>query len=595
MQGRLISVVIGTFAIFAAQGCESEESCVVGRAVPCACTDGRSGAQMCLPDLTYGPCVCTSSGMDGGGFDGGDFDAGPLSDGGEVDVERLMPTGDRVYVRDTLMIQARVRSGAADRVEIHIDGELLVELVPPYSYVWDTRTEDEREYVLTIHAFFGAREAVTPPLTVVVDRTPPSVVERTPVEGTRNVWLWDPITLRMSEPVLASTVTESSIVVSGMGSASIRKTTTLAADEMSFEIELESRPTLPSDVTVEVTPAITDYAGNPAVRDSWSFNAPEWSSVPIDFGTPDVQLLGLEAHAHDSIFVTGRPTPGTGFYVAEWDGARWQSLGGLLGPRTQAGPTLCASDDGNVFVAWSAYNSDGTVLTLYAARWDGTTWLETDVATGSYGDLLLACEGSTVTLMGGYFGPPHFIDFWRWDGAAWDALESGPVSSDARATPTFAATAGGELFVADSGFPGSAYRYDGAWRTEPSPGNFVAPTLAYGDAGDLFLGARFEGSYHGIRRLVGGEWRPLVSETTVYVANTVVLEGGRVVWSYGRRVPPATVVELIDADTMASTTIGTWTDASAGGTALFDTSDGRDLYRAQHYAVSTRVDRWNGR
>ena len=34
--------------------------CVPGQSVACACTDGRSGAQLCATDgRAYGPCQCT--------------------------------------------------------------------------------------------------------------------------------------------------------------------------------------------------------------------------------------------------------------------------------------------------------------------------------------------------------------------------------------------------------------------------------------------------------------------------------------------------------------------------------------------------------
>ena len=45
--------------------------CVPGASPPCACADGRTGAQICQLDEVFGPCVCT---LEGGGtaqFDGG--------------------------------------------------------------------------------------------------------------------------------------------------------------------------------------------------------------------------------------------------------------------------------------------------------------------------------------------------------------------------------------------------------------------------------------------------------------------------------------------------------------------------------------------
>lgn len=41
--------------------CERRDlsACVPGRAVPCACSDGRTGAQTCRDDRVFAPCVCT--------------------------------------------------------------------------------------------------------------------------------------------------------------------------------------------------------------------------------------------------------------------------------------------------------------------------------------------------------------------------------------------------------------------------------------------------------------------------------------------------------------------------------------------------------
>ncbi len=57
-------------------------TCVVGRSEPCACPDGRTGAQTCMPDGTFGVCSCLGS--DGGRP--GD-DAGRPGDGGRDPVD----------------------------------------------------------------------------------------------------------------------------------------------------------------------------------------------------------------------------------------------------------------------------------------------------------------------------------------------------------------------------------------------------------------------------------------------------------------------------------------------------------------------------
>jgi hypothetical protein len=52
--------------IFAAAGCGGGEpepaGCVVGTSVACACTNGKSGAQVCAAEHTFGACICAGAG-----------------------------------------------------------------------------------------------------------------------------------------------------------------------------------------------------------------------------------------------------------------------------------------------------------------------------------------------------------------------------------------------------------------------------------------------------------------------------------------------------------------------------------------------------
>lgn len=41
--------------------CSPAASCVAGQSIACACTDGRSGVQVCSADGSYGACTCSSS------------------------------------------------------------------------------------------------------------------------------------------------------------------------------------------------------------------------------------------------------------------------------------------------------------------------------------------------------------------------------------------------------------------------------------------------------------------------------------------------------------------------------------------------------
>jgi sugar lactone lactonase YvrE len=55
-------------------------SCIPGASAACACTDGRTGAQVCNGDGTFASCSCTSSGQ--AGFDAGPFQVTTLAGNG---------------------------------------------------------------------------------------------------------------------------------------------------------------------------------------------------------------------------------------------------------------------------------------------------------------------------------------------------------------------------------------------------------------------------------------------------------------------------------------------------------------------------------
>lgn len=79
--------------MLACAGCDGGPSaCTPGMSIACACSDGRTGAQVCNADGTFGICMCEGFMFDAGRREdaGRDVDAGRDSDAGrEVDAGRL--------------------------------------------------------------------------------------------------------------------------------------------------------------------------------------------------------------------------------------------------------------------------------------------------------------------------------------------------------------------------------------------------------------------------------------------------------------------------------------------------------------------------
>lgn len=479
-------IVFGVCLAGAAGGCTSE--CVPGASSACACATGAMGAQVCREDGTFGTCMCDVAPRDAGTatFDGGSmpdsgesdggFDAGTTTDpdaGGEdagtpIEISRVAPAPDVVYVRDTLMVQISVRSSDVDRVELLLDGMLLAELVPPYSYVWDTRTYDERSYELVATATRGATTVSTVPLTVIVDRTSPSVVRHVPLGAATNVWLHDPIEIEFSEELLRGTVTGSAVTLNAGGATGLEATVMLDPSGTTITAQLSAAPPLPATVTALVSSTITDLAGNPAVPEEWSFDAPVWTQVGG----------GFELSSRDPALVSGRD--GRALFVAyrafevpwrlhvhQWTGTEWTGLGGSLSSASEK-HRLVLDSLGRPLLGW--FEQSGTEPMIHLARWDGTAWDRSisSVVTSYTSSFELALDGDQPVLL---WVDGEVLRVARWTGTAWEQFGSGvPDIGAVRADARLGLYVRGGLPVigfASGTFPyAGARRWDGtAWQT----------------------------------------------------------------------------------------------------------------------------------
>jgi len=79
------AVIPGLFVFMSCAGSEGGPKCISGESRACACTNGRSGAQLCGPSGTFGTCQCDPGSGGGGGTagsGGGGGTAGPGGGGG---------------------------------------------------------------------------------------------------------------------------------------------------------------------------------------------------------------------------------------------------------------------------------------------------------------------------------------------------------------------------------------------------------------------------------------------------------------------------------------------------------------------------------
>jgi hypothetical protein len=315
------------------------------------------------------------------GHDGGDA-------GGTGNVFISSPTGI-VYTNGIVVIQVGFAPGSPvpGTVDILSSGSQtpLASIGSPFSFPWDTTNVPEGPYQITARAHFGANTVTSAPITVNVDRTPPTISTRVPLPNAVNVDLTIPIVVTVSEALAPATVTSSPVELSNAGSA-VPSKTLLSADGKTLTITLSQRKSLSLPATLqELLPGtITDLAGNPLATTSWTWTAPLWLQYgSVQGGSPD---LALDSKGNAVVCtVAERGAVGSGDFLVSiarhkadttWD----TSLGSPQGPQGSsfvvgASAVAIAADD-NPIVAWPEFEgaNTGNPSDIHVAKWTGTAW-----------------------------------------------------------------------------------------------------------------------------------------------------------------------------------------------------------------------------
>lgn len=222
-------------------------------------------------------------------------------------------------------------------------------------------------------------------LTVVADRTPPTVVSRTPAPGATNVWSRDPITVSFSKPISGPAIDQTAVVTDKAG-VPLAKTLALSADGKSLTISPTSPPTVPNTLSVALGISLIDLAGNAVVvpADAWRWDLPEWQApgsrqalnvaAPSAPRFPSIVIGGSDkpivAFQEDSL------TNGPGIYggpirVRRFDGAAWDVAFHPNDLWQAENPSLAIDSQGRLLVAWSEYMQSTTSWRVHVARLEG--------------------------------------------------------------------------------------------------------------------------------------------------------------------------------------------------------------------------------
>ena len=185
----------------------------------------------------------------------------------------------------------------------------------------------------------------------VADTTAPTIVARSPSPGATGIAVASQVTVRFSESMDATSISNSTIELRTSGNALVPATVTY--DSLTFTARLTPSAALAPDATYTVVarggvadPRVKDAAGNPLAADStWSFstislNCPctLWPSTTVPAvladGDTDSINLGVKFRSDVNGYITGirfyKSTTNTGTHT----GYLWSSTGQLLAAAT---------------------------------------------------------------------------------------------------------------------------------------------------------------------------------------------------------------------------------------------------------------------
>jgi hypothetical protein len=344
--------------------------------------------------------------------------------GGPVTIAIVSPTSP-AYTNKTITIQVSVgdTSGAAHAVRLLYDGATLTDIgAPPYTFDWNTTTVTEKSYQLVAQTTAGGETVASAPVTIVVDRTPPTIVSKAPDSGASNVSLTDPIQIVFSEALAPTSVSAGAVALALTG-APVATTATLGNDGKTVAIALADRSSLalPGTMTETVSSSITDLAGNAFAGAMWSYAVPLWVDLGTVAGIGPQMVLDASGEPTVATWVNGaikiaRHTGGT-----SWDTS-------IPSPQTSgqlAGIPGFGSTKAGLFLAWN--ETVASSVPVHVARWTGTAW------DTSYGTLLTTLGDSTTSLAIAFTAAGQPVVRWdesslgtnhrghvaRWTGSAW--------------------------------------------------------------------------------------------------------------------------------------------------------------------------------
>ena len=303
----------------------------------------------------------------------------------KLEVSITSPTGT-VFVRENVTVQINVSGGTPDGVELLKDGGVLATLVPPYQYTWNVTNEPERSYTLSARAKQGEVTYTAPTvLTVNVDRTPPTIVDRTPAPNASDVPRNTPISVVFSEAIDPTSLTDSSVYLYRSGAGPISRTLQLSGDGRTLSISPTTNYDPPSYFSLSLN-GLRDRAGNALTYAYWNWNVPGWLQLSrFDYTSGEnCGQIKMDANNNPVALCTITTSGVMRGYVKRYRNNTWETLGGgafntdinksIIYWDTRYAHSISWSlkSDGSPVVAW--VESGANTNLVYVKELRGNTW-----------------------------------------------------------------------------------------------------------------------------------------------------------------------------------------------------------------------------
>lgn len=234
----------------------------------------------------------------------------------------------------------------------------------------------------------GLKSAVSTEVTLVVDRTAPTVNSQVPANGATGVAASDTIQVVFSEPLALNSVTNSSVFLSSSAASggSIAEVLDLSSDGRTLTIKYASAPIVPSTISATLSTSLTDLAGNALALNTWSWSLPDWLNLDAIGGQssqmkqtyPPKYDLAIDGNRnlYSAVYFLGLAAAGIGT-LSKIDGKTSTALSscgvasGVTTPPTPpvgySGPSITLDQNANVVWGWIQKPGDA-----YVGRVDAT-------------------------------------------------------------------------------------------------------------------------------------------------------------------------------------------------------------------------------